>query len=146
MTLRDMSLPIEGRLSQLERICREYDVAALYLFGSQARGTAGSTSDIDLGVLFDTPPPRTIDAYPVDLIDALASVFGKHVDVVVLDHASPDLVHRVLRDGQLLVNRNPSRRVAFEVRKRNEFFDIQPFLRRYREAALRSLGPSDDRR
>jgi uncharacterized protein len=129
----------------LERICREYSVAALYLFGSHARGTAGRMSDIDLGVLFDVAPSRTIDAYPVDLIDALISVFGQPVDVVVLDHASPDLVHRVLRDGRLLVNRNPSRRVSFEVQKRNEFFDIQPFLRRYREAALRALGPSHDR-
>lgn len=120
-------------------------MAALYLFGSQARGTAGRTSDVDLGVLFDVAPQQTIDAYPVDLIDALTSVFGPHVDVVVLDHASPDLVHRVLRDGRLLVNRNPSRRVAFEVQKRNEYFDIQPFLRRYREAALRALGPRDDR-
>ena len=129
----------------LERICREHGVAALYLFGSHARGTAGRSSDVDLGILFDVAPRRTLDAYPVDLIDALQSVFSPRVDVVVLDHASPDLVHRVLRDGRLLVNRNPSRRVAFEVRKRNEFFDIQPFLRRYREAALRALGPSDDR-
>jgi hypothetical protein len=58
--------------------------------------------------------------------------------VVILNRAPADLVHRVLRDGKLLVDRNPSVRIAFEVRARNEFFDLKPVLDRYR--AVR--GPS----
>jgi uncharacterized protein len=54
--------------------------------------------------------------------------------VVILNRASADLVHRVLRDGKLLVDRNPSVRIAFEVRARNEFFDLKPVLDQYRAA------------
>ncbi len=32
----------------LERLCREYKVRRLNLFGSQAKGTAGAESDVDL--------------------------------------------------------------------------------------------------
>jgi len=43
-----------------------------------------------------------------------------------------DLVHRVLRDSLLLAERDRSARIRFEVRSRNEYFDLLPFLRRYR--------------
>jgi len=51
---------------------------------------------------------------------------------VVLNRAPVDLVHRVLRDGILLLDRDPSGRIRFEVRARNEYFDLLPHLRRYR--------------
>jgi len=57
------------------------------------------------------------------------------VQIVVLNRASPDLVHRVLRDGQILVDRDRPRRLRFEVQARNEYFDIAPVLRRYREVS-----------
>jgi hypothetical protein len=43
-----------------------------------------------------------------------------------------DLVHRVLRDGVLLLERDRSARIRFEVRARNDYFDLLPHLRRYR--------------
>ena len=54
------------------------------------------------------------------------------VDLVVLDSAPVDLVHRVLRDGRLLYDDDPSMRVRFEVRSRNQYFDLLPYLREYR--------------
>ena len=35
---------------------------------------------------------------------------------------------------RLLVDRDPSARIAFEVRARNEFFDLEPVLDHYRAA------------
>jgi hypothetical protein len=49
-----------------------------------------------------------------------------------MNHAAPDLLHRVLRDGEILLDRDPSFRIQFEVRTRNEYFDLLPILRRYR--------------
>jgi hypothetical protein len=54
---------------------------------------------------------------------------------VVLNRASVDLAQRVLRDGCLLLDRDSSRRIRFEVRTRQEFWDLEPFLRRYRRTA-----------
>jgi len=38
----------------------------------------------------------------------------------------------VLRDGRLVLDRDPSVRIQFEVRTRNEAFDLEPILHRYR--------------
>jgi predicted nucleotidyltransferase len=103
-----------------------------YVFGSRARGSAGPGSDLDVAVLFADDPPRDIFGLHTDLALRLGEATGLPVDLVVLNRASPDLVHRVLRDGILLLERSRSRRIAFEVRSRNEYFDLLPHLQRYR--------------
>lgn len=107
-------------------------VVAAYLFGSVARGTPRRGSDVDVAVLYAGEPPTSLAGLPLDLEMELERVLGAPVQVIVLNRAPVDLVHRVLRDGVLLVDRNPSARIRFEVRARNEFFDLQPILARYR--------------
>lgn len=113
------------------------DVAAVYLFGSMARGTATAASDVDVGVLLATEPPADLDGLLLGLEADLEAMLERDVQVVVLNTAPCDLVHRVLRDGLLVVDRRPSVRVAFEVRARNEFFDLEPILRQYRAGTPR---------
>jgi predicted nucleotidyltransferase len=108
------------------------NVVAAYLFGSSARGTAGARSDVDVAVLYATPPPPTLDALPLDLEDQIERRLKRSAQIVSLNTAPADLVHRVLRDGVLLLDRDPAARIRFEVRVRNEFFDLQPILARYR--------------
>jgi predicted nucleotidyltransferase len=110
------------------------DVAAAYLFGSSARGTAGTSSDVDIGVLFIADPPKTLEGIQDLLEDRLTQLTQERVDLVILNDAPCDLVHRVLRDGILLCENDKSRRVAFEVKKRNEYFDMAPIRALYRAA------------
>ena len=113
------------------------DVAAAYLFGSMARGTAGPDSDVDLAVLFTAPPPQTLDSARFALAGELEAALGAPVDLVVLNDAPVDLSIRVLRQGHLVVDRDRSARIGFEVRTRNEAFDLEPMLARYRSAVVR---------
>jgi predicted nucleotidyltransferase len=113
---------------------RPGDVVAAYLFGSVARAAARAGSDVDVGILLASDPPPTLDALRLDLEGELERVLEMPVQLVVLNRAPCDLVHRVLRDGVLVLDRDPSARIRFEVRVRNEFFDLQPFLERYRRA------------
>jgi uncharacterized protein YutE (UPF0331/DUF86 family)/predicted nucleotidyltransferase len=108
------------------------NVVAAYLFGSVARDTATPTSDVDVAVLFVADPPSTIDGLHLRLEGELERVLGVPAQLVVLNRAPCDLIHRVLRDGVLLVDRDPRARIRFEVDARNRYFDLQPFLRRYR--------------
>ena len=132
---------------QLESALRSFfegnrdDVLAAWLFGSIARGTASASSDADIAVLFRRDPPRTLDGTPADLVAQLSAALGKGapaIDVAVLNHASCDLVHRVLRDGVALVDRDPGARIRFEVRSRAAYFDLKPFLDRYRRRERRA--------
>lgn len=110
-------------------------VICVYLFGSVARGTARPSSDVDVGVLLECDPPPTLAGSAVALAGELEGVLGRRVDVVFLNCAPVDLVHRVLRDGVLIFDPRPSERIRFEVRARNTYFDLKPILDRYRRAA-----------
>lgn len=110
------------------------EVIAAYLYGSRARGTERESSDVDVGLLLTRPPEPVLGNVARRLEGELERATGLAVHAVVLNAAPVDLVHRVLRDGLLLLDRDPLARAAFEVRVRNEFFDLEPHLRRYREA------------
>jgi hypothetical protein len=105
------------------------EVVAAYVFGSFGRGEGAATSDVDVAVL---STGSAVDGLSSPLRRALERGLGREVDLVDLRAAPVDLVHRVLRDGDLVVERDRAARVAFEVRRRNEYFDLLPVLRRYR--------------
>jgi predicted nucleotidyltransferase len=123
---------IENRLRNFFAQAGGPEIAAAYLFGSVARGTAGPGSDVDLGLLYTDDPPRTLAGLGLDLENDLERLLELPVQVVVLNRAPVDLVVRVLRDGKLLFEGNAAKRVRFEVRSRMEFWDLEPFIRRYR--------------
>ena len=88
----------------VERILREFftaqtgEVTAAYLFGSVARGTSGDRSDVDVAVLYAATPPATLEGLPLDLAGHIERLVKRPVQVIVLNTAPADLVHRVLRD------------------------------------------------
>jgi predicted nucleotidyltransferase len=108
------------------------EAAAVYLFGSVARGEAGADSDVDVAVLYGKPVDPGLAGLKLALAGDLEDRLGRRVDLVVLDNQSPDFVHRVLRDGLLVLENDRSARIRFEVTARNEYFDVLPMLRRYR--------------
>jgi predicted nucleotidyltransferase len=111
-------------------------IACAYLFGSAARGAARRGSDLDIAVLLPETPPATLEGLAFDLAGEIERLLGRPVDIVVLNRAAPDLVHRILRDGVLLHESDRRARVAFETRSRAEYFDVLPHLQRYRRAAV----------
>lgn len=130
-----------GTIEQLREALSDHapDLAAAWLFGSVARGTARTDSDVDVAILRgDDRAASTLADLPLDLADQLSRQLGRAVQVVDVGRAPADLVHRVLRDGVLLVDRDRSRRVRFEVDARNRYFDMVPIWREYRAAGRRS--------
>lgn len=91
------------------------EIVAAYLYGSRARGTATARSDVDLALLYAGPPSPSLEGLPFDIEAELERGLGVPVEIVVLNEAPVDLVHRVLRDGVLVLDRDPSLRIRFEV-------------------------------
>jgi predicted nucleotidyltransferase len=110
-----------------------HGAAAAYLFGSVARGEATAASDVDVAVLFDEAPEPVLSGAALTLEGDVERHIGRAVDLVNLNCAPADLVHRVLRDGVIVFDLNRSRRLRFEVTRRNEFFDLERVRRRYRQ-------------
>jgi len=94
---------------------------ALWVFGSEAAGTATSASDLDLAALFRRrPSPSECLALRAEL----ASVVGRDVDLVDLERASPVLVMQVLRHGALVADRNPEHRLRFTATAPGRYEDL----------------------
>lgn len=108
------------------------DVVAVYLYGSRARGTDKPESDVDLALLLVAPPASTLRSVSREMEDVVERALRAPVEAVVLNGAPADLVHRVLRDGILVLDRDRAARLRFEVRARNEYFDLAPLRRLYR--------------
>jgi len=106
-----------------------------YLYGSQARDKAGPHSDVDIAILLEKPPPSTLDGFGLDLGGKIEEKIGRPVDLVILNRAPVDLVHRTLRDGILVYEGDSAARIRFEVRNRGEYFDLLPYLRQYRQSS-----------
>ena len=111
------------------------DFVAAYLFGSVARGDDDARSDVDVAVLHRCDPPATFDSLPLRMEGEIERFLGRRTEVICLNMAPVDLCARVLRDGLLLLDVDPALRIAFEVRTRNLWFDLQPVLRTYRRIA-----------
>ena len=107
-----------------------------------ARVVEGTADDVDVAVLFDETPSSTLMGPRLSLEGRLAEALGCRVDLTVLNTAPANLVHRVLRDGDLVLERDRSRRIRFEVAKRNEYFDLQPIRDEYRRSAIRRANVS----
>lgn len=112
-------------------------IAAAYLFGSVARGEGGPKSDVDVGVLFEVEPPSVLASPAIRIEGELERELGRRCQVVALNAAPVDLAIRVMRAGVLLLDHDRSARIRFEVRTRNEFWDLEPLLRRYRRQETR---------
>jgi predicted nucleotidyltransferase len=94
MTLRmltDVLEPLRPRLSA------EFDVAALYVFGSVARGDAHDSSDVDLLVEFNGP--ATFAGF-MDLKALLEDALCARVDLVTRAALRPRLRPRIEAEAQ----------------------------------------------
>jgi predicted nucleotidyltransferase len=109
-------------------------IACVYLFGSRARRQSKSGSDVDIAVLYKDQAPSGLERLGIPLSGTLEKIIGKPLDVVVLNGASVDLIHRILRDGIILYEADRSARINFEVTARNAYFDLKPYLDEYRRA------------
>ena len=116
--------------SVLDVLDEKVGVDCLWLFGSHAVRQARPDSDVDIAALFRRSPS------PIELLglrEAVAECIGRPVDLVDLDRAAPPIAAQVLRNGRLLLDRAPSRRVRFTAALPARYQDVErlqaPILR-----------------
>lgn len=120
---------------------KERGVLFCYLFGSQATKNAVSESDVDLAVYFDQKLVKDFFEKRLELIAATSKALKKEADIVVLNTAPPFLRYVVLKEGELIFERNKrnkGKRIDFELKSINEYFDFKPVLEKYHQRLLTS--------
>lgn len=129
-----MGLNIDG--GQLARVCEEFDLDLVVLFGSHAKGIASPKSDYDIGVL---PRKGVIPSEKVlELSYRLSRAVGvSEVDLVDLRRASPLLKHEVAESGHALFERDPGTFTRFRVLAFKMFQDAKHDLYRFLPQSIR---------
>ena len=107
-------------------------VKAVYLFGSQANGSATAESDIDLGVLFDT---RVGIVDRVRLEAQFAEALNKKVDLVDVGFCTAFLALAVI-SGERLFCTDEVACDEFDLYVMRRAGDLEPFERERRRMLL----------
>ena len=119
-------------------LAAESDVQVGVVFGSMARGEARLESDVDVAVLADRPLTSERRA---SLMELVASVTGRAVDLVDLRAAGVPLLRSALRKGRVLVRKDEGaygRLVARMVADAEDLLPLQQrLLRERRERWIR---------
>jgi uncharacterized protein len=129
----------------LERLSKALDcdgVVAAMLIGSQARGTAGPLSDVDIAVWHDSGlDPRARFDLRLDLAESAARALQTdEIDITLLNGAPPLMRHRSIRDGERLVERDPDERVRLETRAILDYLDTEPLRVELGRGMRRRMG------
>jgi predicted nucleotidyltransferase len=118
----------EAGLERLSHALDHEGVVAAMLIGSQARGTVGPLSDVDVAVWHDPGlDARARFDLQLDLAGyAARALHTDEVDIVLLNHAPPLMRHRAIREGKRLVERDRAERVRLETRAILDYLDTAP--------------------
>lgn len=130
---------IEKIQSKLRTIFKkDKDIIFVYLFGSAVLNATNYESDIDFAVYLDKK--KNIDFFMrrVSLIENIQLVLKRPVEIVVLNETrSIFFKFVIIKEGKVIFERNHSKRVDFELRTMQEYYDFQPFIEAYNKAYLK---------
>jgi predicted nucleotidyltransferase len=104
------------------------DITVTYLFGSFI--TSDSFADIDVGVITAEELAKPLE-FEIALEKELEGICKYSVDVRVLNGAPLSFCQSVIREGRVIVDREPNVRSDFEGRILKLYFDFARFRRRY---------------
>lgn len=100
------------------------EISAVYLFGSYAQGQPRPTSDIDLGLLFESRDRRSILKKLDQHHLALARLLRKDLHLVALNYASELLLKQVFTKGRCITANHPKQLAAFKMTALAKIADI----------------------
>lgn len=116
----------------IEIIKKDPIVEFAYLFGSVAKGIAGERSDWDIAIYFKKDP-KELPSWSVFYLEAeISREIAKEAQVVTLNNLdSPVFLFQIIKDGLLLVDKNPESRIIWETKVLRRYHDWHYFLKKH---------------
>ncbi len=108
-------------LKKISNYCEKNNISLLLLFGSRAANSHNRSSDLDLGVLFES------DYYDYEkTTTGLIDTFEKDVvDIVVLNHSDPLLNFEIISNYRILYCRDEDIFFDFYIKAVKQHQDMQ---------------------
>ncbi len=121
---------MENIQEKVKKVLKEKDcVLFAYLFGSQATGHSNEKSDVDVAVYIDENCKEKLFDIRLKLMEDITRATKKEVDVVILNQAKPFLNFVVIKEGEILINRDPEKELDFYLKTFNEYQDYKIFMK-----------------
>lgn len=115
------------------------EILFCYVFGSFTDGSFNAKSDVDVAVFLDKAKCNDFFEKRLELIAQLSRLLKKEVDVIILNTAnSPFFKYVIIKEGKMIFTRFENKRIDFELRTINEYFDFKPVLEKYYQRILSS--------
>jgi predicted nucleotidyltransferase len=116
----------------------ERKVSVAYLFGSHAKKTHTSKSDVDIAILLFEVPEKLLEYY-LYLLDKLSEILENDVDLIILNTSSPLLKYQVIKHGKIIYSQNEEARITFEAKAQREYLDFSRAIARYNECFMKQI-------
>jgi predicted nucleotidyltransferase len=119
---------------------KKLGILAVYLFGSAVEGITTVRSDIDIGIVFESPKnlKDTRSLYNT-LYSKISKVFKptfqRKLDIVFLQNASVTLQYNAITSGRLIYEKDPVKRANYEEKVVNQYMDFKPILEYFDKVA-----------
>jgi len=115
---------LEKYKKQLKLILKnDQHVIFAYLFGSSATGTVTPMSDVDVAVYLN--PHTDTKKEKFDLIGTLIETLKTDaIDLVILNTAPLTLTARIIQNKEIMVDKSPFKRHAFESLILRQYYDF----------------------
>ncbi|AGL02156.1 type VII toxin-antitoxin system MntA family adenylyltransferase antitoxin [Desulfoscipio gibsoniae] len=116
-------------MQKLADIIGQYkQIVAVYLFGSSLDEKVLEPRDVDLALLFNSPPQSNVDLY-VALYPALLKVFAPlEVDLLFMHSVGLPLCFEIISTGKVIYCADADRRTDFEDNITREYLDFKYHL------------------
>src|SRR3972149_4191712 len=130
----------QAQLKKIQALFRKYGVILAYLFGSQARETAGPISDTDIAVLLPRKHSEKIRfEIRLALMRECAKILKSDTDLVVFNDVSfLFFQYVILNEGKLIYQSSEEEAIDFESRTLGRYFDFEPFLAAYNKQYVKN--------
>ncbi|MEA3295651.1 MAG: nucleotidyltransferase domain-containing protein [Patescibacteria group bacterium] len=129
----------------LNKQFEELGVNTVFLFGSQAQGTANALSDFDFGILLENSMILDdIDAR-MKLYNKLYDIFSSQIkkfitiDIIFLDKACLQIQYQALKNSKILYNKNPQITINFKQKVLESYADFAPYRKEFNKLILERI-------
>lgn len=112
----------------IQQVRSHKGLAAVLLYGSQVKGVAKPTSDIDIAVLYEErqiPTPGEL----WELKEKLADALQHEVDLVCLNRADPIIASQIYKYHRIILVNNPKKLEDYFMRLCSDYAELKEFIR-----------------
>lgn len=113
-----------GQKKNIAKIAKKHGLELALLFGSFASGENRKDSDLDIAVL---GKKEISFKKSIDLTNEFTKVFHKNIDLAVLNHANPLLLHQV-EQNSILLSGKEEKFFEFKLRAFRRYHDYAPYF------------------